>query len=119
MKSALLQLFQVVYDYILLQKMGKCNFFSCLHNLVETCLKLRQVSTTPHRPGNAYAPWAVGGGDFRQGRKSIARWDAFRQLPPSKIKGGGQAPLGLARLDNRRARPGGAVNGGALVRRSS
>lgn len=36
-----------------------------------------------------------------------------------KIQKGGQAPLGLARLDDRKARPGGAVNGGALVRRSS
>ena len=33
--------------------------------------------------------------------------------PLPKIKGGRQAPLGLARLDYRRARPGGAVNGGA------
>lgn len=40
-----------------------------------------------------------------------------RSLPKSKR--GGQAPLGLARLDDRKARPGGAVNGGALVRRSS
>lgn len=30
-----------------------------------------------------------------------------------KIKRGGQAPSGLARLDDRKARPGGAVNGGA------
>lgn len=40
-----------------------------------------------------------------------------RSLPKSKR--GGQAPLGLARLDYCSARPGGAVNGGALVRRSS
>lgn len=40
-----------------------------------------------------------------------------RSLPKSKR--GGQAPLGLARLDYPKARPGGAVNGGALVRRSS
>ena len=32
---------------------------------------------------------------------------------------GREAILGLFRLDNRRARPGGADNGGALVRRSS
>jgi len=32
---------------------------------------------------------------------------------PLKSKGGEQAPLGLARLVYRRARPGGAVNGGA------
>lgn len=32
---------------------------------------------------------------------------------PPKSKRGGQAPLGLARLDDRKARPGGAVNGGA------
>jgi len=43
----------------------------------------------------------------------------FDTRPLPKIKGGGQAPLVIARLDNRRARPGGAVNGGALVRRSS
>lgn len=30
-----------------------------------------------------------------------------------KIQKGRQAPLGLARLGNRKARPGGAVNGGA------
>ena len=40
-------------------------------------------------------------------------------VPPPKIQGGGQAPLGLARLDYPKARPGGAVNGGAQVRRSS
>lgn len=49
-------------------------------------------------------------------RQSVPK-EAAPVLPKSKR--GGQAPLGLARLDNRRARPGGAVNGGALVRRSS
>ena len=45
--------------------------------------------------------------------KSIARWEAFRQTPSPKTQ------KGLARLDYHSAKPGGAVNGGALVRRSS
>ena len=36
-----------------------------------------------------------------------------------KYKRGRQAPLGLACLDDRKARPGGTVNGGALVQPSS
>ena len=84
--------------------------------LVEISLELRLISTTAWERLRSQATGrlisAPGGNQSHRGTQ-------FDNRPPPKIKGGGQAPLGLARLDNRRARPGGAVNGGALVRRSS
>ena len=74
-------------------------------------LKSRPISTTAWERKRSQAK----GDCFPPRGKSIPPWDAIRP----KIKGGGQALRVLARLDNRRARPGGAVNGGALVRRSS